>query len=486
MTERTAVADMLLADRYRLERAVGSGPCTTLWRAFDEVLTRPVAVKILDKPAAVPGCADTADAIRRFTTAATSVGRLAHPRIASTYDAGDDDGLAYIVSEWVDGSALAELVREGPLRPAHATTIGAQAAEALGYAHATGCQHGDIDGYNVLVCPDGGIKFTDFGVAAALADRSPPAELTVLPAEQRDTRELAALVYLCLTGRSVYGSEADLAAAPRSEGRLLSPREVRAGVPRELDTTVMRALEPAAVRGAAPITSPDELLAELARLPGDEGSQATMVISDDLLPPRPPGRLLRVGVPLVLVLVLALAAVAIGVQVSRLPDDGSDPSPSGSPAAAATPGGLAKLRPSTAADFDPDGDGGGENGSLVPRAFDGDPTTAWRTERYDSATLGNLKKGVGLVIDLGKPVAVREVRLVLLEDGATVQLRAAASRGESADSFDVVGEKAGAGKSVVLAPRAGTRAQYWLVWLTKLPPSRGGFRAQVGEVEFYS
>jgi len=489
VTEQPAVADMLLAGRYRLERPVASGPCTTLWRAVDEVLTRPVAIKVLDSPGAVPGCATTDEAVSRFTTSATSVGRLAHAQIASTYDAGVENGLPYIVTEWVDGQSVADIVREAPMRPGRATSIGAQAAEAVQYAHATGAPHGDIDGYNVLICPDGSAKLTDFGVATALAeDRRPPA-LEPLTPEQRDTRSLAALIYLCLTGRSVYGTEHDLPAAPYADGRLLSPREVRAGVPREIDAVVMRALQPDTVRGAAPITTPDELMAELGRLPREEAPQPTIALridrAEELPTHREPASWPRVALPLAVVLVLAATAVVIGIQIGALQDRGAEPGATAAPGAQAGNRATTKLQLSTVGDFDPEGSPDSENPDQVARAFDGNPETAWRTERYDSPTLGNLKSGVGLVIDLGRSVAVREVRVAFVEEGTSVQLRAADAPGQIADSYPVVAEAANAKRSLVLTPRRGTQAQHWLLWITKLPRSEGGFRAQVAEVEFF-
>jgi len=491
VTERSAVADMLLAGRYRLERPVASGPCTTLWRAVDEVLTRPVAIKVLDRPGAVPGCATAQEAAARFTTSATSVGRLAHPQIASTYDAGVDDGLPYIVTEWVEGVSVAEIVREAPMGAARATSVGAQAAEAIRYAHASGVPHGDVDGFNVLVCPDGAVKLTDFGVAAALAEDRRPAALQSVSPEERDTREIAALLYLCLTGRSVYGTEHELTPAPYAEGRLLSPREVRAGVPRELNAVVMRALEPVTGPGGGPVSTPDELLAEIAGLPGDgdDTPQPTVAFRldrpRDVAGDREPSRWWRVGLPLVLVLVLAAVAILVGLQVGALQDRDGGSGATGGPGAQLGKQAPAKLRPSTVGDFDPEGNPDTENPDQVARAFDGNPATAWRTERYDSATLGNLKSGVGLVIDLGRSVAVREVRVALLEEGATVQLRAADAPGQIADSYRVVAEAANGTQTVVLTPRRGTQAQYWLLWITRLPRSEGGFRAQVGEVEFY-
>jgi hypothetical protein len=258
---------------------------------------------------------------------------------------------------------------------------------------------------------------------------------------------------------------------------------VRAGVPREIDAVVMRALEPDLRHGDGPITTPEELLAELAALPGEDDGPAFDEPLDDQVVDHEPTRWLRIGLPLALVLVVTVAAVAIGVQVGRLPDrPGSAGSSSNATVGRPAP---VKLQPRSATDFDPEGSPDRENPDAVPFAFDGDPATSWRTERYDSAALGNLKKGVGLLVDLGKPVAVREVRVAMLAPGAGLQLRAGDARGQSAESYGVVAELSGAERSSTLVPRSGSRAQYWVLWFTNLPPAAGGFRAEVAEVAFF-
>ncbi|MCA1712484.1 MAG: protein kinase [Actinobacteria bacterium] len=169
----------LLASRYRLTQVISDedGPAL-LWRATDEVLARPVAVKVL--PA--NGRAGQA-AAAPFLEAAGQASGLAHPGLARVYDAAREErpalrssrlvDVAYVISEWIDGRSASEVLRtDGPLEPAQAVRMVQQAAEALAAAHARGLGHGRIHPGNLLIAADGRVRLTDAAVAAA-AHRGP-------------------------------------------------------------------------------------------------------------------------------------------------------------------------------------------------------------------------------------------------------------------------------------------------------------------------
>ena len=478
VTELTAAPDTLLAGRYRLQQAIAQRGRTTTWRGRDEVLARPVAIKILDPD--VPGAA--------FLDAAVAAGRLTHPRIASVFDAAEEGGLTYVVAEWVDGRSLAaELKADGPTSPPRATTIAAQIAEAVAYAHSRGVFHLALDTHSVIVAADRSIKVVDFEVGAASrpAGTLPDADL---PNELRDTRAVAAILYACLTGRSVSGTEA-LTPAPYRDGRLCAPRQVRAGVPRELDAVVVRTLLPEVLRKAAPITTPAELVAALAPLPGEgHTSQRTILPEEDLGPARP-RRWLRVGVPSIVVAGVGVAGALLGIAVgtvpphpSKLPGLGTEQS--ARPVESARPG--TRVAPKRVSDFDPLGDGE-ENPNEVALAYNGDTSDAWHTTvYYNSPNFGNLKPGVGLLVDFGEPTSFDRVVVAFAEPGESVELRVGGARAGNPASYQMVASAHDVKVPVTLRPQRGTRARYWLVWITKLVrTSDGKYGAAIAELSFF-
>jgi serine/threonine protein kinase len=499
-------------------------PPATLWRAVDEVLARPVAVKVLRALGA-----REAAAAQAFLAAAATAGRLSHPVLARVYDAALEErpaerygrpagsvDVAYVVSEWIEGRPLDQLLREdGPVAPRQACALAVELAEALALAHARGVGHGRLHPGNVLLTPGGRPKITDLAVAAALHGRDVrPGEDGQLPAAvvASDTRDLAATLYALLTARWPSGVTdqpagrlvpAPGAAAPRSAGpapaagrvlgRVYSPRQVRAGVPGSVDLTVARALEPARHAGQPPLRTPADLGGALVAAVGADYPVPVLPV------PREPQVLPRVRrlLPLLSVLLLLLTVgtggyllgMAIGevkperdpfgglVQVvEEAPEDGGP----ADPAADA----RVDLAGAELTDFDPPPGGGDERPETVPNAVDDDASTAWTTERYASSRFGGLKQGVGLLVDLGSPTAVSRVEVALTSPGVDLQLRAADAAGSSADDFPVLAEQRDSETLVRLAPPTPVTARYWLVWLTGLPADGDRFAAGISELAF--
>jgi tRNA A-37 threonylcarbamoyl transferase component Bud32 len=162
----------LLGRRFALVREIGSGGMSTVFLGRDEVLDRPVAIKVLN-----PGL-EAAEVSSRFRREGRTAARLSHPNIVQVYDAGEDelDGqeVSYIVVEYVPGGDLKDLIdRRGPLPGAILSRIGADVAAGLAHAHERGVIHRDIKPENVLMDEYGSPKLTDFGIARALdADHS--------------------------------------------------------------------------------------------------------------------------------------------------------------------------------------------------------------------------------------------------------------------------------------------------------------------------
>lgn len=501
-------ADDLLADRYRLEQAVEPVPRAEdeqespaiLWRAHDEVLARPVAVKVL-RAAGRRGAA----AARPFLEAAATAGGPSSPVLARVYDAaiqqwpaersgrpaGEVD-VAYVISEWVDGRDLATVLeQEGPLEPEHAVALTVEVAEALQAAHAHGLCHGRLHPGNLLLTEAGRVKLTDAATSAALPGRAVPAARADDPVgPAADVRDLTAVLYAMLTGRWPTSATPQpgcgIPAAPtikdgRSRGRLTSPRQIRAGVPRALDDLVVRVLQPPPER-PAPATA-----AALA----DALAGAVRADTPRPVTPRPPRippavrRWIPTFATVLLLVALGAGSYAVGRSVGEIPpvDDPLEAlvsPPPGAPAGDATRIDLASAKVD---DFDPQGRGA-ENTGAVPNAFDDDPTTAWETERYESAAFGGLKDGVGLIIDFGAPTQVARVDLATAGSGTQFELRVADALGARPEDYRVVARATAEQEAVTLTPPGGTQARWYLVWITELPEADGGFRGGISEMRF--
>ncbi|MGW3785868.1 serine/threonine-protein kinase [Micromonospora chokoriensis] len=210
--------DQLLAGRYRLLERLGSGGMSAVHRAYDEVLERDVAVKVL--------VASDAGARQRIQGEARAAARLSHPHVTSVYDYGESsvDGVQvpFVVMELLGGHTLEQRLAVGPLPPRAGLRVCAEVASALADAHARGLVHRDIKPGNVMLTPKGA-KVLDFGIAAAAGDSEidfegrllgTPAYLAperleageVLPA--CDVYALGLLLHRVLTGRLPWPAEA--------------------------------------------------------------------------------------------------------------------------------------------------------------------------------------------------------------------------------------------------------------------------------------
>lgn len=136
-----------------------------VYRARCTVLNRIVTVKVMRKE-----LAEDKDFVHRFQIEAQAVALLSHPNIVSIYDVGEENGLPYLVMEYVEGDNLKEIIRQkGALSPAETVNIGIQVCAALDHAHSKGIIHRDIKPHNILVTPGGRVKVADFGMARFLS-----------------------------------------------------------------------------------------------------------------------------------------------------------------------------------------------------------------------------------------------------------------------------------------------------------------------------
>ncbi|MFD6997852.1 protein kinase [Streptomyces mirabilis] len=163
-------SERVIAGRYSLLSPLGAGGMGTVWRAYDKVLHREVAIKEVRAPAGL-AAPDIERMYTRLEREAWAAARVAHPNVVTVYDVAMDEGRPWIVMELVRGQSLADLLKaEGRLSPQRAASIGLEVLAALHAAHETGVLHRDVKPANVLMAKDGRVVLTDFGIAMIEGD----------------------------------------------------------------------------------------------------------------------------------------------------------------------------------------------------------------------------------------------------------------------------------------------------------------------------
>lgn len=271
------------AGRYRLDERLGSGGVGTVWSAYDSVLARQVAVKIIS----IHGTPDErATLSARVLEEARATARLSNPHIVTVHDAGVSADGAYIAMELLRGKDLAELLRGG-WRPGadQAALIVRRVADALGYAHSKGVVHRDVKPANIFMVGRTRPMVLDFGLARLVHhdvnDAAFGSPFYAAP-EQYDGREcdvrsdvysLGVVLYELLTGQRPYnGASLDEIRRAVRQGRAIAPSQLVPGLPVALDAVVMQAIE---VDPAARPRSAGALARELRTWLAAQGASAT-------------------------------------------------------------------------------------------------------------------------------------------------------------------------------------------------------------------
>ena len=244
----------LVSERYLIESLIGSGGMADVYRAYDRVERRVIALKVLKQEHR-----GDMEFVRRFEREAKAVLALNHENIVRSFDVGEDDGVGYIVLEYVEGSTLKEIIKsDGPLSPKVAVNITCQVLDALSHAHECGIIHRDVKPQNVIITSKGRAKLTDFGIArdAAATTRTFAGQNVVgtvhyiSPEQARgenvtaasDIYSCAIMLYEMLTGEVPFGGDNSVAIALKHlQEDIMPPRELNPRVPRALDDIVVRA-----------------------------------------------------------------------------------------------------------------------------------------------------------------------------------------------------------------------------------------------------
>src|SRR5574344_2364293 len=151
-------------DRYEILQTIGEGGMANVYLAKDSILGRNVAIKVLRGD-----LANDEKFVRRFQREALSASSLSHPNIVEVYDVGEDNGIYYIVMEYIEGKHLKQLLkRRGKLTLEEAVDIMLQVTDGMACAHDSYIIHRDIKPQNIMILENGLVKITDFGIAMAL------------------------------------------------------------------------------------------------------------------------------------------------------------------------------------------------------------------------------------------------------------------------------------------------------------------------------
>lgn len=532
----------VLGARFRLAERLAVRSGTETWRADDLVLGRAVLVHLLD-----PADPETDEVLRLSREAALATDSR-FLRVLDVVDTEPGEN-PYLVYEYAAGQTLEKVLRGGPLTGVEAAWIVREVADALIGLHAAEHYHRHLSPASVLVTTSGNVKVLGFAVNEAA--RPAGSHLNGEATDVRALGQLLyACLVARWPGGDRYGLPAApvveghpalpgqvrtgvapaveqvvdriLSPVPRGHAsRLTTAQDVTTqlslvlgpmGAAHDLRARLHPGAEPASPASPAP---PVSLVAPPVPTPASSRFSATapagspespaeepapwvdeaLERGDSYTPVPPPAAPSAAGTGSPgepppdrrsLRLPLLFGALALVLVVGVVAAVALSTGPRVAPAAAPS---VLSVR--TADDFDPKADGGsgGENAKQVPLAVDGDPETAWRTERYRKLpTLGGLKPGVGLVLDLGEPRQVVRVEVAVSGSGTDLELRVPAREVQAApmrteQQWRAVGDATGATGVVTITPSEPVRTRFLLVYLTSLAPSgEGYFRTGVAEI----
>ncbi len=480
-----------LAGRYHLQRTLGSGASATVWLAFDTVLERRVAVKIL-----AHGRDDQPDKLERFRREARALAQLGHPHIVTVIDTGEEAGTPFIVLEYVAGETLkARIRRAGRLPVDEAIAYAIEVARALAAAHERGIVHRDVKSQNILLDPDGGAKLTDFGIARSGEDSaltqggrvlgttdyvSPEQALGHEVTGQSDLYSLGIVLYEALTGTVPFAGSTQLAVASMHVRAQIpdiqrARPEVSATLAAVLDRVTAKRIERRYPDARSFTRELERALAIETARSGDATGAAIAVLRT--LPQGARGRLaLRLrhrgsttvaGALAALLVVGAMAAFAL----TRTHRNSGPTTPARFVSERIRIGG-----PSITA-YNPFGTSGSDNAAIAALALSTAPAAGWSTNRYARGELG--KPGVGVYVRLGHALRANRLNLRTSTPGFALQVwgtsapppaLAGGARNLGALGWHLLGANASATSDTAVALSALRPYRYYLVWITSLEP----------------
>ncbi len=488
----------VLSDRYRLEAKLGSGGMSTVYLARDEVLDRPVAVKLMHRE-----ITEQPDQLERFNQEARAVAKLSNPNVVAVIDAGEDNGRPYIVLEYIQGETLKQRIsRVGALDATEALAYSLEIAQGLAVAHEMGIVHRDVKPQNVLIDSTGRAKLTDFGISRQLnaegvtaagkvvgtTDYVAPEQAMGKEVDPRsDIYSLGIVLYEMFTGDVPFEAESQIGVAMKHVNEDLPDVQIRRP---DISAASARVVEKSTEkdqddRYATIEEMSDDLQAALeveAIRAGGTTGEATSVL--DAVPP--PRRQLPTNqgssMPAVVMLLVALviaAGTAWFISQGDAPGGGGGAGSGGGSSAS-------EIEIVGVGDFDPQGDNE-EHSDQIDFAIDEDRNASgWSTETYQADTLTG-KQGVGIYVGAGESVAATSMDIRTPTPGWTLEIYgsndpipAEISGWTRLAQVDEVTEN----EQVDLIT-AGASYQYYLLWITDAVEIDGGFGATITDVRLF-
>jgi serine/threonine-protein kinase len=501
----------LLDARYRIDAVVGTGGMSTVYRAFDTVLERQVAIKLMHRDIA----RDSAQ-LERFRREARAVAQLNHPHIVGVIDAGEETDPAhpdpanptpYIVFEYIEGETLkARIRRLGRLGVPEAIAYAIEIARALHAAHERHIVHRDVKPQNVLIDAEGSARVTDFGIARTLDEDglthdgrvlgttdyvSPEQALGHPVGPQSDLYSLGVVLFEMLTGDVPFHGENQVTVAMKHVREDLPDVQIRRP---EVSASLVVVLERATAKDLARRT-PDAatLIAELEDVlaietarSGSATGEATNVLRSlrgsqrrrlPLRVRRSARVLVAVGLLAVVATVVLLALAAGQTERGTSAPRDTRPAPPGER--------TVRLAQTSAGDYDPFG-GDGEHGDEAPFLVDGDRNTFWSTESYSGA-LNAQKPGVGAYVDADPGVEGTRIEIRSRTPGWSGTIYGARRNLPSempSDGWVKLADVDGAKSRERISLSTPERMRYYLVWITALPEDEE--RVELSEIVLFA
>lgn len=268
----------MLGNRYELLEKIGEGGMAEVYKAKCHSLNRFVAVKILKAE-----YSSDKDFVEKFKREATAAASLSDNNIVTIYDVGTEDGINYIVMEYVKGKTLKDIIREKRrLSNEETVEVAIQIAKALSCAHKNNIIHRDIKPHNIMVTEDGMVKVTDFGIAKASNSVTITNTSKVLgsahyfsPEQAKgsyvdfrtDIYSLGIVIYEMITGRVPFNADSPVSVALKHiQETPVPPKDINSSIPNSLNNLILKAIEKEPIKRYQSIK---EMLSDLEKIKND-------------------------------------------------------------------------------------------------------------------------------------------------------------------------------------------------------------------------